>query len=182
MTPGWRGGARRDLAVNSELKNLVDSCVWIDSYLGGHPRHDDSLAFIREAYESGAQLLYGASNLESIFYVLLAEVKRMVRLEKVLRTPIAKTATPAQMREVLSIMRGRGLVHQSRPQRFTQELEKKPAKRTRPRRAYFPIARSVTGPSKRHRGCLEGWACRWQRFRLGARSSPLWRAGLRHRA
>lgn len=164
--------------VSSELKVLVDSCVWIDSYLGDHPRHDESLAFIRETYESGAQLLYGASKLETIFYVLLAEVKRMVRLEKgqvdesdalaarafawgciqnmrefasavgmdesdiwlaskyrpmdpdfednvllaaaqrsgadyvvtwdsgLLRTPIARTATPTQMREMLSIIGG----------------------------------------------------------------------------
>lgn len=68
--------------MNSELKILVDSCVWIDSYLGDHPQHDESLLFLREAYESGAQLLYGASKLESIFYVLIAEVKRMVRHEK----------------------------------------------------------------------------------------------------
>lgn len=68
--------------MNSDLKILVDSCVWIDSYLGSHPKHDESLAFLRKAYECGAQLLYGASKIETVFYVLLAEAKRLVRLEK----------------------------------------------------------------------------------------------------
>ena len=68
--------------MGSELKILIDSCVWVDSYLGDHPRHDESVAFIQEAYESGAQLLFGASKLETVFSVLTAEVKRMIRREK----------------------------------------------------------------------------------------------------
>lgn len=65
-----------------QLRILVDSCVWIDTYLGDHPRHDESLDFLRSAREADALLLYGASKLESIFYVLIAEVKRAVRAEK----------------------------------------------------------------------------------------------------
>lgn len=68
--------------MSSKRKILVDSCVWIDSYLGDHPRHDESLAFLRKAYDCGVQLLYGASKLETVFYVLAAEAKRLVRLEK----------------------------------------------------------------------------------------------------
>lgn len=68
--------------ANNETKILVDSCVWIDSYLGDHPKHDESLAFIREAYEAGITLLYGASKLESMFYILNAEAKRLIRREK----------------------------------------------------------------------------------------------------
>ena len=64
------------------LRILVDSCVWVDSYLGDHPRHDESLAFLRKAREHGATLLYGSSKLETLFYILAAEMKRMVRAEK----------------------------------------------------------------------------------------------------
>ncbi len=61
---------------------LVDSCVWVDSYLGDHPKHDESLAFLREAWDKDVTLLYGASKLESMFYVLAAEMKRIIRAEK----------------------------------------------------------------------------------------------------
>lgn len=68
--------------MDRQTRLLVDSCVWIDSYLGDHPRHDESLAFLIQAYNQGSQLFFGASKLESIFYVLVAEAKRMVRSEK----------------------------------------------------------------------------------------------------
>lgn len=68
--------------MNSETRILVDSCVWVDSYLGNHPKHDESFLFIRDAYAAGATLLYGASKLESMFYVLVAEAKRLVQAEK----------------------------------------------------------------------------------------------------
>lgn len=68
--------------MDKSARILVDSCVWVDNYLGHHPRHDDSFAFLNRAYEVGATLLYGASKLETIFYVLVAEAKRMIRAEK----------------------------------------------------------------------------------------------------
>ena len=64
------------------LSLLVDSCVWVDSYLGDHPRHDESLAFLSKARECGATLLYGASKLETMFYILSAEMKRIVKADK----------------------------------------------------------------------------------------------------
>ena len=64
------------------LSLLVDSCVWVDSYLGDHPRHDESLAFLSKARECGTTLLYGASKLETMFYILNAEVKRLVKADK----------------------------------------------------------------------------------------------------
>ena len=75
-------GMREVLTVDDSLRILVDSCVWVDNYLGNHPKHDKSLEFLNRAYEAGATLLYGASKLETVFYVLAAEAKRMVRTEK----------------------------------------------------------------------------------------------------
>ncbi len=65
-----------------DLSLLVDSCVWVDSYLGDHPRHDESLAFLTKARERGATLLYGASKLETMFYILSAEMKRIIKAGK----------------------------------------------------------------------------------------------------
>lgn len=68
--------------MNESVRILVDSCVWVDNYLGNHSKHDESFAFLNRAYEAGATLLYGASKLETVFYVLVAEAKRMIRTEK----------------------------------------------------------------------------------------------------
>ena len=68
--------------MDESVRILVDSCVWVDSYLGNHPKHDDSFEFLNRAYTTGATLLYGASKLETVFCVLVAEAKRMVRAEK----------------------------------------------------------------------------------------------------
>ena len=75
-------GVREVLTVDDSLRILVDSCVWVDNYLGYHPRHDESFAFLDRAYGAGATLLYGASKLETVFYVLVAEAKRLVRAER----------------------------------------------------------------------------------------------------
>lgn len=58
------------------VRILVDSCVWIDSYLGDHARFEESYQFLKKARGAGAELLYGASKLEGMFYVLVAEFRR----------------------------------------------------------------------------------------------------------
>ena len=75
-------GAREVSTVDDSLRILVDSCVWVDNYLGDHPKHDESLEFLNRVYTAGATLLYGASKLETVFHVLVAEAKRMVRAGK----------------------------------------------------------------------------------------------------
>lgn len=67
--------------MNEPLRLLVDCNVWIDSYLAPHTRHQESFTFVNEALESNATLLYGASKLETLFYVLNAEAKRVARLQ-----------------------------------------------------------------------------------------------------
>lgn len=68
--------------MDKQMRILVDSCVLVDNYLGSHPKHGESYEFLSRAYTAGATLLYGASKLETVFYVLVAEAKRMVRTEK----------------------------------------------------------------------------------------------------
>ncbi len=68
--------------MDKQMRILVDSCVLVDNYLGSHPKHGESYEFLNRAYTAGATLLYGASKLETVFYVLVTEAKRMVRTEK----------------------------------------------------------------------------------------------------
>lgn len=58
---------------------LVDSCVWVDNYLGDNEHFEESYAFIRAAREHGAELLYGASKLEVMFSTLEHEFGRTLR-------------------------------------------------------------------------------------------------------
>lgn len=67
--------------MSDGLRLLVDCNVWIDAYAATRPRHDESLGFVNRALESGAALMYGASKLETVFYVLSAEVKRVTRMQ-----------------------------------------------------------------------------------------------------
>lgn len=65
--------------MHSPLRLLVDSNVWVDSYLGDHAHFDESFRFLKEARGQGAELLYGASKLEGMFCVLTAEFERGMR-------------------------------------------------------------------------------------------------------
>ena len=49
-------GAREVSTVDDSLRILVDSCVWVDNYLGDHPKHDESLEFFNRAYIAGVTL------------------------------------------------------------------------------------------------------------------------------
>ena len=62
--------------MNNPPKILVDSNVWIDSYLGYRANHDASLDFLRTARRCQAALMYGVTKLETIFYVLANEMKK----------------------------------------------------------------------------------------------------------
>jgi len=64
------------------LKLLVDCNVWIDSYMALHRHHEESLRFVNEALNAGCELLYGASKLETTFYVIHADAKRVIRADK----------------------------------------------------------------------------------------------------
>lgn len=65
--------------MNDSVRLLVDSNVWIDSYLGDHLHFDESYRFLKTARARGSQLLYGASKLEGMFYVLASEFERGMR-------------------------------------------------------------------------------------------------------
>lgn len=68
--------------MSRSLKLLVDCNVWVDSYITPRANHEESLAFVNDALESGATLLFGASKLETILYVLRSEAKRILRIQK----------------------------------------------------------------------------------------------------
>lgn len=68
--------------MSKALRLLVDCNVWVDSYLVPRKRHEESLAFINEALEAGSTLLYGASKLETLFYVIRADAKRIILGQK----------------------------------------------------------------------------------------------------
>ncbi len=68
--------------MKTPLRLLVDCNVWIDSYMAVHARHAESLRFVNEALENGCELLFGASKLETVFFVIRADTKRLIRAEK----------------------------------------------------------------------------------------------------
>ncbi|MBR3224876.1 MAG: PIN domain-containing protein [Atopobiaceae bacterium] len=61
---------------------LVDTNVWMCNYVPLRAGHEATREFFRAAWESSAQLLYPAPILKDVFYLLGAEYKRQIRLEK----------------------------------------------------------------------------------------------------
>lgn len=68
--------------MRTPYRLLVDCNVWIDSYMATHMRHSESLQFVNEALEAGCELLFGASKLETLFFVIRADTKRVIRADK----------------------------------------------------------------------------------------------------
>lgn len=68
--------------MNDTLRLLVDTNVWIDSYLVSRANHEQSFALINKAIDAESTLLYGSSKLETVFYVIRAAAKREIRAQK----------------------------------------------------------------------------------------------------
>lgn len=60
---------------------LVDTNVWLDNYLPNRPHGEESRSFLDEATMLGAELVYPASIVKDVFYVVGSEYKRMLRVE-----------------------------------------------------------------------------------------------------
>lgn len=60
---------------------LVDTNVWLDNYLPNRPHGEESRSFLDEVMMSGAELVYPASIVKDVFYVVGSEYKRMLRVE-----------------------------------------------------------------------------------------------------
>ena len=65
-----------------QLRILVDTNVWLDYFLPARAGHGAAFSFLDEAQRRGVQLLYPASCITDVFYLLLAQLKGAVRHEK----------------------------------------------------------------------------------------------------
>ena len=61
------------------LRILVDTNVWVDSFLGHRAGHGAALAFLAEAQRNAAQLIYPVGALQDVFAILIMELKRKTR-------------------------------------------------------------------------------------------------------
>lgn len=61
---------------------LVDTNVWLCNYVPMRVSHREAREFFQTSWECGAQLLYPASILKDVFYLLGLEYKRQIRAEK----------------------------------------------------------------------------------------------------
>lgn len=58
---------------------LVDTNVWLDYFIGIRQGHDDAQEFLNNSNRAEVQLLYPASALQDVFYLLVRELKRIAR-------------------------------------------------------------------------------------------------------
>lgn len=63
-------------AIDRPLYILVDTNVWVDSFLGFRAGHRAAMAFLAEATRVGAQLLYPVVALQDVFAISIMEMKR----------------------------------------------------------------------------------------------------------
>ncbi len=63
----------------ASLKILVDTNVWLDSFLGFRAGHKSAMAFLAAAQEEDALLMYPVGALQDIFAILIMELKRKTR-------------------------------------------------------------------------------------------------------
>ena len=61
---------------------IVDTCVWLASYLPNRPGHDSALAFFSVATDRGAQMLYAAATIRDVFYLAERSLREEVRLQE----------------------------------------------------------------------------------------------------
>ena len=59
---------------------LLDTCVWLDDFLGGRERSADARRLITRALERGMTLLYAASSVKDVHYIVCQTLKRERRL------------------------------------------------------------------------------------------------------
>lgn len=58
---------------------LLDTNVWLDSYLPFRPGHDDAVRLLTYAQQSEARLLYAMGSLQNLAYILQASAKEQFR-------------------------------------------------------------------------------------------------------
>ena len=68
--------------MNNPLRLLIDTNVWLDSYLPERVNHEKSLEMLRLATAKEAALLFGVTKLETLFYLLAHEFKSVIKREK----------------------------------------------------------------------------------------------------
>lgn len=61
---------------------LLDTNVWLDSYLPNRARKKEATSLISFAYERECPLLYAAVALKDVFYLTAAAIKRDIRQQK----------------------------------------------------------------------------------------------------
>ena len=55
---------------------LIDTCVWIDAYLGERKGHDAARSLIDAALDAGAELLYAITTCKDAYYLIGALLKK----------------------------------------------------------------------------------------------------------
>ena len=55
---------------------LLDTCVWLDNYLGTRPASKDAQALVLKALELDVQLLYAAASIKDVHYIVAQTLKR----------------------------------------------------------------------------------------------------------
>lgn len=68
--------------TGAPLKIMVDANVWVDSFCADHAESLASRAFISQAAEAGATLLFPVHIAKDVLYVVQHELKRRVLTEK----------------------------------------------------------------------------------------------------
>lgn len=68
-----------DENTHAGLRLLVDTNVWVDSFLGYRPGHKAAMDFIAAAQGVSAQLLYPVGAMQDVFAILIMELKRKTR-------------------------------------------------------------------------------------------------------
>lgn len=61
---------------------LIDTNVWLDSYLPNRARKDEAVSLLSFAYEHDYALLYATSTLKDVFYLVAAAIKHDIRQQK----------------------------------------------------------------------------------------------------
>lgn len=65
--------------MNEALRVLVDTCVWVDMYLGEREGHEDARALADASLEAGALLLYSITTCKDAYYLMESLQKRSRR-------------------------------------------------------------------------------------------------------
>lgn len=66
-------------SASGGLRILVDTNVWVDSFLGHRSGHEKAMSFLAAAQAESAQLLYPVGALQDVFAILIMELKRKTR-------------------------------------------------------------------------------------------------------